>query len=86
MTEETYSKLQSLGFKGTKDTPAQETIHWLNFEGILRVEPYWRFLGADGGYSWSKSTEEFSEKVEVPCETFEELLDIALEDSVREAL
>jgi len=86
MTEETYNKLRILGFCGTIETPSQEVINWLNLEEILRVEPYWRFLGADGGYSWTKSQMEFSDKTEVNCETFEELLDIALENSVKEAL
>jgi len=86
MTESTYAKLCSLGFLGNIDTPSQEVIHWLNLNEILRVEPYWRFLGADGGYSWSKSQMEFSDRVEVSCDTFEELLDIALDNSVKEAL
>lgn len=86
MKQATFEKLQSLGYKGSIDTPAQDVINWLNLAEILRVEPYWRFLGSLPGYSWSKSYEDYSEKTEVDCETWQELLEIALEESVRDAL
>ncbi len=86
MTTETYNTLKSLGFTGAQDTPSKEVISWLNDKEILRIEPYWRFLGANPGFSWSKSWDEFSGKIEVECDTWEQLLDIALEYSVGEAL
>lgn len=86
MTPTTYNKLTSLGFQGEQDTAAQEVINWLNSVNILRIEPYWRFLGGTPGYSWSKSWEDYSDKTEVECETWEELLEIALEESVKQAL
>lgn len=85
MKEKTYSTLRSLGYKGEQDSAAQTAIRWLSDSNLLRIEPYWRFLGADGGYTWSKSWDEFSDKREVSCETWEELLEIALEQSLEEA-
>lgn len=86
MKDSVYLKLQSLGFTGSQYTPNSEVIHWLNESNILRIEPYWRFLGSSPGFSWSKSWDEYSDKYEVECETWEELLEIALEQSVSEAL
>ncbi len=86
MTTETYNTLKPLGFTGSQNTPSKEVISWLNEKEILRIEPYWRFLGANPGFSWSKSWDEFSGKIEVECETWEQLLDIALEYAVGEAL
>ncbi len=86
MTPETYIILKKLGFTGSQKTPSKEVISWLNEKEILRIEPYWRFLGANPGFSWSKSWDEFSGKIEVECDTWEQLLDIALEYSVGEAL
>lgn len=77
------SKLESLGFTGS--TPS-EAIQWLNSNNILRIEPYWRFLGSNPGFSWSKSWDDYSDKIEVECDTWEELLEVALEKSVIEAL
>ena len=85
MNTETYSILQSLGYKEGQDSPSADAIRWLNQEGHLRIEPYWRYLGASGGYSWSKSWDVFSDPVEVESSTWEELLDVALERSVKEA-
>ncbi len=86
MTSETYDILKSVGFTGAIDTPSKVVISWLNEKEILRIEPYWRFLGANPGFSWSKSWEEFSGKIEVECDTWDQLLDIALEWAVGEAL
>lgn len=86
MKSTTFETLQSLGFTYPQDTPPSEVIQWLNKSNILRIEPYWRFLGSSPGFSWSKSWEEYSDKYEVECETWEELLEIALERSVMEAL
>ena len=86
MNPATFQKLQSLGYKGSQEDPALNAIVWLGQKEILRIEPYWRHLGSDGGYSWSKSWEEFSEKIPVNCETIEELYEIALDNSVKEAL
>ena len=86
MTSGTYDILKSLSFPGSIDTLSKEVISWLNEKKNLRIEPYWRFLGANPGFSWSKSWEEFSGKIEVECETWEQLLDIALEWAVGEAL
>lgn len=86
MKDSVYLKLQSLGFTGPQDTPPSEVILWLNDCHILRIEPYWRFLGSSPGFSWSKSWDEYSDKYDVECETWEELLEIALERSVMEAL
>lgn len=77
------SKLESLGFTGS--TPS-EAIQWLNSNNILRIEPYWRFLGSNPGFSWSKSWDDYSDKTEVECDTWEDLLEVALEKSVIEAL
>jgi len=77
------SKLESLGFTGS--TPS-EAIQWLNSNNILRIEPYWRFLGSNPGFSWSKSWDDYSDKIEVECDTWEDLLEVALEKSVIEAL
>lgn len=85
MNTETYSILQSLGYTEGLDSPSADAIRWLNQEGHLRIEPYWRYLGASGGYSWSKSWDVFSDPVEVESSTWEELLDVALERSVKEA-
>ena len=85
MKDATFDILQKLGYKGSKEDPAQTAISWLASEEIIRIEPYWHFLGADGGFSWSKSWEEFSDKKEVPCEKWEDLLEIALEVSLEEA-
>ncbi|MBO4754490.1 MAG: hypothetical protein J5543_07825 [Bacteroidales bacterium] len=86
MNYATFQKLQSLGYKGTQDDPAKNVITWLRQKEILRIEPYWRTYADECGYSWAKSWEEFSEKTPVNCETMDELLDIALDNSVREAL
>lgn len=86
MKTDTYERLQSVGFRGSIDTPAKDVITWLNNEEILRIEPYWRFLGSSGGYTWSKSWDEYSDKIEVECETWEELLEIALENSISDYL
>lgn len=86
MTSSTYNALYSLVYPGSQSDPAQIVIEWLSSQEILRIEPYWRFMGSLPGYSWSKSWEEFSDKTEVDCETWEELLEIALDRSVREAL
>lgn len=75
-----------MGFSEGPEVPAQRVIDWLNHEGILRIEPYWHYLGSDGGFSWTKSWDQFSEPVEVSCETWEELLEIAVEKSVEQAL
>lgn len=85
MTENTLDRLRELGYDGEPHETAQTIIRWLSDNEIIRIEPYWRFLGADGGFTWSKSWEEFSEKREVSCDTWEELLDIALQESLREA-
>lgn len=86
MTSETFEKLQSVGFKGPIGTSAKDVINWLNSNNILRIEPYWRFLGAASGFSWSKSWDVYSDKIEVECATWDELLEIALEGSVNDAL
>lgn len=86
MNNSTYCILQELGYKGSIDDQAQDVINWLASSEIIRIEPYWHYLGADGGFSWSKSWEEFSDTKEVHCETWEQLLDIALEVSLEEAL
>lgn len=85
MKTTTFGTLKSIGYPGTERDPARIAIDWLSTSGRLRIEPYWRFLGSDPGFSWSKSWEVYSEKVEVQCETWEELLEIALERSVVEA-
>ena len=85
MKTQTYQILVKLGYKGTQEDPAQTVISWLASEEVIRIEPYWRFLGADGGFTWSKSWDEFSEKKEVQCEKWEDLLEIALEVSLEEA-
>ncbi len=85
MKPSTYSTLQSLGYSGSPEDPAKKAIDWLSVNNHLRIEPYWHFLGADGGYSWSKSWDCFSDRVEVKCETWEGLLEIALERSLEEA-
>lgn len=81
----TYNKIKTLGFTGTQETDAKTVIDWLGNNELLRIEPYWRFLGANGGFSWTKTWEEYSEPVEVECETWQELLEIALEKSVMQA-
>ena len=43
-------------------------------------------LNLTGAYSWTKSWDEFSEKIPVKCETTDELFEIALDNSVKEAL
>jgi hypothetical protein len=86
MNTATFLKLQSLGYKGTQNDPAQIAINWLRQKEILRIEPYWRFVNGVCGYSWTKSWDEFSEKIPVKCETTDELFEIALDNSVKEAL
>ncbi len=86
MKSATFNKLQSLGYKGSQDDPANIAITWLRQKEILRIEPYWRYSRGESGYSWSKSWDQFSEKTPVKCETLEELYEIALENSVKEAL
>ncbi len=81
-----FDKLQSLGYKGTQDDPATNAITWLRQKEILRIEPYWRYSRGESGYSWQKSWDDFSERTPVQCETIEELYEIALENSVQEAL
>jgi len=83
---ETYSRLKAVGFPEGPEVPAQRVIDWLNHKDLLRIEPYWRYLGANGGFSWTKSWDQFSEPIEVPCETWEELLEKAVEISVQQAL
>lgn len=85
MKPETFAILQNLGFKGSIDDSADSVIKWLSSSELLRIEPYWRFLGAPGGFSWSKSWDEFSDPIEVDCETFVQLQEIALDESVRQA-
>lgn len=85
MKSSVFDTLQRMGYKGSQDSPAKSAIDWLNSAGHLRIEPYWRFLGANGGFSWTKSWEEFSAPVEVACESWDELLEIALEQSVEQA-
>lgn len=85
MKDNTYCILQKLGYKGSIEDPAKTVISWLSAGDIIRIEPYWHFLGADGGFTWSKSWEEFSDKKEVSCEKWEDLLEIALEVSLEEA-
>lgn len=85
MKDNTYCILQKLGYKGSIEDPAQTAISWLASEEIIRIEPYWHYLGADGGFSWGKSWDVFSEPREVHCETWDELLEIALEVSLEEA-
>lgn len=85
MNIETYDVVRSLGFQGTPDTPAKEVIYWLSEHKHVRIEPYWRFLGCTPGFTWSKSWDNFSPRYEVECETWEELLEIALERTLREA-
>lgn len=85
MRHDTFRKLQSLGYTGSVDDQAQTAISWLATGELLRIEPYWHFLGADGGFSWSKSWDEFCEPREVECNTWDELLAIALEVSLDEA-
>lgn len=85
MTREIYNRLRELGYPGTPEDTAGTAISWLSSAELLRIEPHWRFLGADGGFSWSKSWEEFSERQEVSCETWEELLETALEKSLAQA-
>ena len=86
MNYATFQKLQSLGYKGTQDDPAENVITWLRQKEILRIEPYWHTSSDEHGYSWAKSWDEFSEKTPVDCETMEELFEIALDNSVKEAL
>lgn len=86
MKSSVFSTLQNLGYTGSQDSTAQSAIDWLNSAGLLRIEPYWRFLGANGGFSWTKSWDEYSDPVEVACDSWEELLEIALEQSVEQAL
>ena len=85
MKAQTYQILENLGYKGTQEDPAQTAISWLASEGIIRIEPYWHYLGADGGFSWGKSWDEFGEAREVQCEKWEDLLEIALDVSLEEA-
>ena len=85
MKDSTFCILQKLGYKGSAEDSAQTAISWLTSEEIIRIEPYWHFLGADGGFSWGKSWDEFGEAREVKCETWDELLEIALEVSLEEA-
>ena len=85
MKDNTYCILQKLGYKGSQDDPAKTVISWLSAGDIIRIEPYWHYLGADGGFSWGKSWDVFSEPREVHCETWDELLEIALEVSLEEA-
>ena len=85
MKDNTYCILQKLGYKGSIEDSAKTVISWLSAGDIIRIEPYWHFLGADGGFTWSKSWEEFSDKKEVSCEKWEDLLEIALEVSLEEA-
>lgn len=85
MKDSTYCILQKLGYKGTQDDQAKTVISWLASEEIIRIEPYWHYLGADGGFSWGKSWDEFGEVREVKCETWVELLEIALKVSLEEA-
>lgn len=85
MNTETLSILRTLGYKEGQDSPSRDAIRRLNKEGHLRIEPYWRYLDASSGYSWSKSWDKFIDPVEVECSTWEELEYIALERSVREA-
>lgn len=49
MKTETFEVLQGLGYRGTQDDPAEDVIKWLSSSELLRIEPYWRFLGAPGG-------------------------------------
>lgn len=86
MTITTYNKIVSFGFQGSQDTPSQDVITWLNSNNILRIEPYWRYLGSTPGYSWSRSWDDYSEKIDVECDCWEDLLEIALENSVTQAL
>lgn len=86
MKETVFAKLEERGFQGDASSSAQDAIQWLSQANILRIEPYWRFLGSVPGFSWSKSWEEYSDKIEVNCATWEELLEIALEQSVEQAL
>lgn len=85
MKSSTYGILRKLGYQGSQEDPAQTVISWLSASEIIRIEPYWHYLGADGGFSWSKSWDEFCEPREVHCETWDELLEIALEVSLEEA-
>lgn len=86
MKEVTFDKLKTLGFTGAIDTPSTEVMAWLNQSELLRIEPFWRYLGGEVGFSWSKSWDCFSPKIYVQVDTWEELLDLALERSVEEAL
>ena len=85
MKDSTYCILQKLGYKGSPDDQANSVISWLSPNDFIRIEPHWRFLGSNGGFSWGKSWDEFSEPKEVQCETWYELLEIALEVSLEEA-
>ena len=86
MNTETFEIVQGLGYKGTQSDPAEDVIKWLSSSELLRIEPCWHYLGAPGGFSWSKSWEEFSDPIEVECESFQQLQEIALEVSVKQAL
>lgn len=85
MTSSTYNALYSLGYPGSQSDSAKIVIEWLSAQEILRIEPYWRFLGSNPGFSWTKSWEEYSDNYEVECETWEELLEEALERSIMDA-
>ena len=85
MKDNTFQILKELGYKGCQEDDAKTVIDWLASGEIIRIEPYWHYLGANGGFSWGKSWEEFGETREVKCETWEELLEIALDVSLEEA-
>lgn len=85
MKDSTFCILQKLGYKGSQDDQTKTVISWLSANDIIRIEPFWHFLGSNGGFSWGKSWDEFGEAREVKCETWDELLEIALEVSLEEA-
>ena len=62
MKDSTYDILQKLRYKGSQDDQAKTVISWLSANDIIRIEPFWHFLGSDGGFSQGKLRElEFGE-------------------------
>lgn len=59
MKTQTYQILENIGYKCTQEDPSQNLMNSLTFEEIIRIEPYWRYLGEDVGFSCVKSWDEF---------------------------